>query len=417
MQPFGADPARPWLGSYADRQVVPRFDYRLDYCTMSARGAARENNEDSVLCRPDMALFGISDGMGGHAAGEVASSLSLRVVERELATKAATRVLDRYAAHPRLEHRRAVFALLAAAIQTANDEVLDAGREDPALRGMGCTLDLLALIRDRAFVAHVGDSRAYLVRRTAAMQLTNDHSAYDPLRMTGRRPPPSRWGRSPLSNSIGAMPTVQVDTLFVELRPQDRVMLFTDGVFGVIDSDALLARLCQPTSPVQICTNLLDNVRVQLGHDDSSAVVVRVGERFVARPGETGLRAQDMAVVSASPLLYDMPPAAVLSALAAAVEIELEEGAEVPRTHASDRVAYIVLDGQVRMPTGRMLSSAALLMSESLLDIALQGPLPTVAARTRLLRIRHDDFKQICSHDAQLAAALYLRIARHLAGA
>jgi hypothetical protein len=210
---------------------------------------------------------------------------------------------------------------------------------------------------------------------------------------------------------------VQVDTLFVELRPQDRVLLCTDGIFGVIDGDAHLARLCQPTSTLQICTNLLDNVRVQLGHDDSSAAVIRVGERFVARPGETGLRAQDMAVVSASPLLIDLPPSSVLSTLAAAVEIELDEGNEVPRTLANDRVAYIVLDGQVRVPNGRVLGAAALLMAESLLDLAMQGPLPTVVSRTRLLRIRHDDFKQICSHDAHLAAALYMRIARHLAGA
>jgi CRP-like cAMP-binding protein len=84
---------------------------------------------------------------------------------------------------------------------------------------------------------------------------------------------------------------------------------------------------------------------------------------------------------------------------------------------ANDRVAYLILDGLVRTPGGRTLGASALLMAESLLDMPQHGPLPAVVARARLLRIRHDDFKQVCSHDPHLAAALYLRIARHLANA
>jgi serine/threonine protein phosphatase PrpC len=400
-----------------ERQVVPRFDYRIDFCTATAKGAARENNEDYILSRPDAALFGIADGMGGHAAGEVAASLSLRVVERELGAKAATRLLDKYASYPTLDNRRAVFDLMARVIQTANDAVIEAGREDESLRGMGTTLDLLLLARDRAFVAHVGDSRAYLVRRTATLQLTNDHSAFDPLRMTGRRMPTARWGRSPLSNSIGAAPRVQVDTLYVDLRAGDRVLLCTDGIFSVIDGEAHLSKLCDASSARAICSNLLDNVRLQLGHDDASAVVVGVSERFVTRRGDAGPRALDMRVVSSSPLLIDLPPSAVLSTLAAAVEMELDEGSEVPRAVANDRVAYIILDGLVRTPGGRTLGASALLMAESLLDMPQHAALPAVVARARLLRIRHDDFKQVCSHDPHLAAALYLRIARHLATA
>lgn len=397
------------------RQVLPRFDYRVDYASATGRGAARDNNEDVLLCRPDMALFGIADGMGGHAAGEIAAALSLEVCEREIGTKAATRLLDKYAANPKLDNRRAVFDLLGRVIQTANEAVLDAGRQDSNRRGMGTTLDIVLLVRDRAFVAHVGDSRAYLVRRTATLQLTNDHAAFDSLRVTGKRTPTARWGRSPLANSIGARPNVQVDTLFVDLAPRDRLVMCTDGVFGVIHSDSQLAELCSAPSARDICARLLNHVREQFGHDDATAVVIRVGERFVARRGDPGPRALDMAVVSASPLLIDLPPSAVFNTLAASVEIELDAGEEVPRAVANDRVAYLILDGAVQLPGGRILGASGLLMAESLLDVARRGRLPEVLERARLLRIRHDDFRQVCSHDPLLAAQLYMRLARHLA--
>jgi CRP-like cAMP-binding protein len=280
---------------------------------------------------------------------------------------------------------------------------------------MGTTLDLLLLVRNRAFVAHVGDSRAYLVRRTATLQLTNDHAAFDSLRLTGKRVPTARFGRSPLANSIGARPQVQVDTVFVDFATGDRFVLCTDGVFGVLGGESSLTGLCNAPSARQICANLLDNVRAQRGHDDATAVVVRVGRRFVARRDDPGPRALDLAVISASPLLCDLPAAAVLSTLAAGVEVEVEAGQEVPRAVANDRVAYLVLDGAVRVAGGRSLGAPALLMAESLLDVARRSALPKVTERARLLRIRHDDFKEVCSHDPELAAQLYMRLARHLA--
>lgn len=405
------------FGEAGEGLVLPRFDFRIDFASGTGRGAAREDNEDALLCRPNMALFGIADGMGGHAAGEVAAALSLEICERELASKRARRRLDRYAAKPTLNNRRAVFDLLGRSIQAANEAVLDEGRADPSRRGMGSTLDLLLLARNRAFVAHVGDSRVYLIRRTATIQLTHDHAAFDSLQMTGKRPPTARFGRSPLANSIGARPDVQVDMVFVDFAPGDRFLLCTDGVFGALGAEAMIGELCTPSSPKEVCQNLLDYVAEQRGHDDATAVVVGIGERFVARRGDPGPRALDLAVVSSSPLLVGLPPSAVLSTLAAAVEVEIDAGEDLPRAVANDRVAYLVLDGAVRLPKGRTLGAPALIGAEALLDVSRRGPLPKVVERARLLRIRHDDFREICSHDAELAAQLYERLARHLATA
>jgi hypothetical protein len=111
-----------------------------------------------------------------------------------------------------------------------------------------------------------------------------------------------------------------------------------------------------------------------------------------------------------------MPPAAVLGALAAGVEIEVAPGARLPREVASDLCAYLVLDGLIELPGGKKLGSSGLVFAESLVGVRKTGELPVAGAQTRLIRIRMDDFAEVCSHDEGLAAALYQRLARYLAG-
>jgi serine/threonine protein phosphatase PrpC len=406
-----------WLKERQQAVVIPSFDFRVDYASASSMGVGREHNEDALLCHPESGLFAIADGMGGHAAGEVAAQVSLEVVEREMGSPAAREEIQRYADEPELESRRALFELLERALGAANDAVIQAGRKKVSQKGMGTTLDMVLMVRDRAFFAHVGDSRAYLVRPTATLQLTHDHAAYDTLRTSGKRTPAPCFSRSPLTNSIGHRRRLVVDTLFVDLAAGDRIVMCTDGVFNSLEGELGFTRLCQAADDVALCRAMIEAAREQGERDDASIVALSVKERFVERRGDPGPRAQDMATVSSSPLLMDLPPAQVLSALAAGVEVELKKGAEVPRAVASDRVAYIILDGMVELPSGRTLGASGMLMVESLLDLVVRGELPKVLERTRLLRIRHDDFTEVCAHNMQLAAELYKRIAKHLATA
>lgn len=397
------------------RVIVPSFDFRVDYCAGTVTGYGRDHNEDATLCRPDLGLFAIADGMGGHQAGEVAARKSLEAVEKTLASPSAREILDAYAADPMLDNRRKVFEMLAGAMRTANDTVMAAGEAKPDQRGMGCTLDLTVFVRDRAFFAHVGDSRAYLVRPTASLQLTHDHAAYDSLRTSGKRAPMAGATRSPLTNSIGHHDKLVVDTLFVDLNAGDRIVLCTDGAFSMFEAEAAFGRVCRAGSAVDVGTTLLKRVRERKGLDDGTVIILNVRERFAKRKGDAGPRSRDLATISASPLLMDMSPADVLNTLAAGVEIELPEGKEIPRAVANDRVAYVILDGLVELGSGRKLGPSGLLLAESLLDVATRGELPKVLERARLLRIRHDDFLEVCAHNPTLSAELYKRIARHLA--
>ena len=395
--------------------VVPSFDFRVDFCAATAKGDRRDVNQDVVLCRPELSLFAVADGMGGHAAGDVAARTALAAVEEHLALADSRRLLKHYAREPTLENRRAMFELLKGTVDHANRVVLAAGESKPEHKGMGTTLDMVLLVGDRAFIAHVGDARVFLVRPTTLLQLTHDHAAFDSLRTSGKRMPNKRLQRGPLANSIGHRRGISIDTLHVDICAGEVLGSCTDGVFPPIEGEPAFATALRHGDAKTIAERLIDTARASGTPDVASLVALVVQDRFVQRQGDAGARARDLEIVGRSPLLIDLPPADVLATLAAAVEIEIQPGIELPRAVANDRVAYVVLEGAVQLANGRTLGTSAFLLAESLLDIPARDALPKVLEHARLLRIRHDDFVAVCQHDAQLAANLYQRIARHLA--
>ncbi|MCC6556056.1 MAG: protein phosphatase 2C domain-containing protein [Polyangiaceae bacterium] len=396
-------------------RILPRFDFRIEFASATDVGLVRQNNEDRLLCCPELALFGLADGMGGHAAGEVAAELALDTVRAEVTRPRAAALLDAYVANPSLDARREVLALMRRLGEAANDAVLAARRDQPSREGMGTTLDLVLLAHSRAFFAHAGDGRAYLVRPTATVQLTQDHVLYDQLRAAGSPTPPKRPPRNPIVNAIGLGASVSIDTLFVELARGDRILLCTDGVHTAIESETSLSRFCTRGNPADVAAGLIKHARDRGGQDNASVIVIEIRERFVKRADDAGPSSRDISVLAACPLLAGMTPAAILGALAAGVEVEVAPGDRLPREVASDLCAYLVLDGLIDLPDGRKLGSSGLVFAESLVGVRKQGDLPVAAARTRLIRIRKDDFVEVCDHDSDLAAALYQRLARYLA--
>jgi serine/threonine protein phosphatase PrpC len=406
--------------------AIPRFDFRVDYAGTSDVGKIRKNNEDALAILPDLALFGVADGMGGHAAGEVASRLALETVASVMREKEARRVLDKFPKDPTLEARHAMFALLRRIFQRANDAVRAEADARQETAGMGTTLDIALLLRDRAFVAHTGDGRVYLARSSAVIQLTHDHALFESLvaagtmRHTPRAAGDARRRRNPLVNAIGISKDVSVDTCFVELTRGDRLLLCSDGVHSEIESETLLGQLLRTGSAEDGANALVSYALRKGGRDNATALVIEVCERFVARPtpdGEpsSGPVSSDILVARHSALLEDLPIASVLAALAAAVEVEIAKDQKVPRLVASDWVCYIIVSGQVKMPDGRVLGPSGLLFVESLMGVAREGELPMVIENARLMRLRADDFAEVCEQDVELSNALHVRIARHLA--
>src|SRR5690606_37004332 len=163
------------------------------------------------------------------------------------------------------------------------------------------------------------------------------------------------------------------------------------------ESEREFASLCRSQkSPTAICERILALADEREASDDATVVSAFIGERFARRRADAGLRAQDIATLRASPLLASLPTSFVLSTLAAGVEVDLPDGAEIPAAVAGDRVAYVILDGPVTLPSGRTLGASAVVLVESLLDLRTPRELPRIGGPARPLRIRPDRFSDVC---------------------
>ncbi len=392
--------------------ILPRFDYRVDFAVAHDIGSRRKHYEDAFLCAPELAVFAVADGMGGHQAGEVAAKIAVDEVRKALAGRQCQRTIEHYVTRADLQSRREVFACLRRAFEQANAKVREDAEQNTEHEGMGTTLDVVWLARDSAFIGHAGDGRVYLARARAMLQLTQDHNSMASARMSATSLQAYRTG---VSNAIGLADGVGVDTLFVDITKGDRLLICSDGIHGQVGSESDLSELLRSGAPEDGAKVLVATAGEQ-GRDNATAVVIEIGERFVRRSGrDRGLGASDLELARQSPLLVDLPESFALSALSAAVEIEIAQGETIPRVVANDLVAYIVLDGVVRYPMlSRSVGAGALIFPESLAGVEGQGEQPIVEQTVRMLRVRADDFAEICC-DARLAAELYRRLASHIA--
>lgn len=397
--------------------ILPRFDFRADFGVATDTGTRRTLNEDSSLLSAEFAVFAVADGMGGHRAGEVASRLAVDAIGAALSDSSAVRAVERYVANAGLESRRKVLSFLRRAVEQANAKLRRAALDNPDYSGMGTTLDVVWLARDHAFIAHAGDGRVYLARARAVLQLTHDHTlasreprASDGLSLGAGDVAPG----SGITNALGLSDSVQVDTLFVDLGPRDRLLLCTDGVHGQLQGEQEISELIRQGPPTAAAAALVARAG-EGGRDNATALVIEIGDRFVKRPDrDRGLSPADLESARQSPLLVDLPLPLALTALSAAVEVEVAAGSAIPRAIANDLVAYIVLEGVVQHVDGRSVGPGALLYPESLVGVWGLAPAPTAERTSRLLRVRADDFAEICS-EPRYAAELYRRLAAHLA--
>lgn len=186
-------------------------------------GLVRTSNEDSLLISGNIGLFAVADGMGGHRAGEIASATALQIVERELIS--------------RLNIGDKPGTALVNSVQEANRAVYEISRRNPELMGMGTTVTA-CLIRDKeAYLAQVGDSRAYLLRSGAIARLTEDHSLVQELVKKGGISEEQALihpQRNVLTRALGTESVLEVDLYRIGIGPGDLLLLCTDGLTGYL---------------------------------------------------------------------------------------------------------------------------------------------------------------------------------------
>lgn len=251
---------------------------------LSDIGRKRKRNEDAILLAPEIGLFAVADGMGGHNAGEVASQRAVEVVKAVIAERID--ILRAFGADPSPERGAAAARLVEQAIQTACADIYNMAAKNVTQRGMGTTFVCIAIAGDRCVVAHVGDSRLYLYRRGSLHVLTEDHTLIAEQIKAGELLPENA-GNSPfkgvLTRALGQNESVQVDSLVVDLLPGDAFLLCSDGLYGYLPEAELEERFGAGIGE-ELPALLIGTANERGGRDNLTALVLAVRDQGEDEP-------------------------------------------------------------------------------------------------------------------------------------
>ena len=236
-------------------------------------GLRRKHNEDSLLAAEEFGVFVVADGVGGRKAGELASAITVNTYQTF--APRIKQAIDAFAADSNRDSRNAVLALLDHAANAASKRVYEAANAS-GRQGMTTTLVAVAVGGGGAFVCHVGDSRAYLLRQGQLRQLSEDHSMVNELIRTGALAPEdaekSQY-RNVITRAVGLYPTVRTDTLHVELVDGDRLLLCTDGLTDMVPAPLMLKLLGNP-NVLQAADTLIAAALERGGKDNVTVLVI-----------------------------------------------------------------------------------------------------------------------------------------------
>jgi protein phosphatase len=239
-------------------------------------GRQRQHNEDSYLVADEPGLFLVADGMGGHAAGEIASRIAVDSISEFILH---TKEDDGTWPHAYDEHYKRSTNRLMAAVRLANTRVLEAMRKDARLRGMGTTVVACLADEDVMSFAHVGDSRAYLIRSGELSRITNDHSwVFEQVQagMLTEAEAEKHPLRNVITRALGGALSVTPDASEVETRSGDVYLLCSDGLTGMVPETEIRDIVDKNVDDLErACQVLIDTANERGGLDNVTAILVK----------------------------------------------------------------------------------------------------------------------------------------------
>ena len=239
-------------------------------------GRQRQHNEDSYLVADEAKLFLVADGMGGHAAGEIASRIAVDSISEFILH---TKEDDGTWPHAYDEHFKRSTNRLMAAVRLANTRVLEAMRKDARLRGMGTTVVACLADGETMSVAHVGDSRAYMIRNNQLQRITNDHSwVFEQVQagMLTEAEAEKHPLRNVITRALGGALQVTPDASEIEVKEGDVFLLCSDGLTGMVPEDEILKVVTQSNDDLEkACQKLIEEANERGGLDNVTAILVK----------------------------------------------------------------------------------------------------------------------------------------------
>lgn len=373
-------------------------------------GNVRENNEDSFLIDVEHKVFVVADGVGGGDDGELASSMLCEGMAAaaaklsELAAKSDP-INDR-------EHREIVFKSFLDTIQLINADVYEQGHAKNTIRPMATTCEAILIAGPSAFIAHVGDSRIYLFRENEIFRITEDHTFAEELaaRDIQNEDMLERY-KHVLSRSIGGRPNVEIDAVFIDLQPGDRIFMCSDGVTDYIPGTEL-GELGAEKSEQDLLQAVVDIAKDRGGKDNITAVLVELteGMRDTIRdvPRFDTMRQVDL--LGNVALFKGLDVRQLLKMMRIIGQIGHLEGDEVISQGSKFDACFVVANGCVELQVdgvtvktvnaGQHFGELALVSDD-------EAPYTAICTEdTRLLVVQDSRFREIVTRDTEIGTVL-----------
>ena len=239
------------------------------------KGLVRETNQDSFWVDPEKMIFIVADGMGGHAGGEIASSLCVSEIVNHLDHSEITPAGDSLTSVQKAQ----ILKTLSSCVNHASAKIYEHSLEEPSLRGMGTTTTLLKIIHASAFCAHVGDSRLYLLRSGFLYQMSSDHSLVQEQLRAGlitEEEANFHHLRNVITRSVGYQEEEEVDVFDFDLQKDDLLLLCSDGLHGKVSDGEISAYMKK--MGLDSVNSLIKLANDRGGEDNITVVVVQIQE-------------------------------------------------------------------------------------------------------------------------------------------
>ncbi len=387
----------------------------VSFSALTDVGRKREHNEDNFLVDRGLGLYIVCDGMGGHAAGEVASALAVRTFHEEV--KKDADMLRDYAAGTTgvgKVSKRDITAMLEFAVNRASARVYQDASQDEKKRGMGTTLVAVVVAGQTAFIIYVGDSRLYLLRDGVLEQLTEDHNVYNELikrKKMPREKAEKLAQKNAITRAVGVYEHAEPDTLVLDLVAGDRLLLCSDGLYQYFedDLDMLSERLGEEDLELGI-RGMVETANELGGSDNITGVLLAIGrtdDNDRERARRLHLQRELLAKMRLFRPLNDRE---LLRILQVTDVMSYQAGQYVMNQGETGEELYIVLEGEVEVLRGEsvitVLSQGAHVGEMALVRNQPRSASVRARGSAEMMIIRRRDFFELLRNEHSLAVKL-----------
>jgi serine/threonine protein phosphatase PrpC len=377
---------------------------------LSDVGKKRHHNEDAMLIEASLGLYIVADGMGGHAAGEVASARAIKVAQDYFL--AHRQIIEELAEDPTPPRRAAASALVESAIQRACADIYRTANVDASKRGMGTTFACLVVADSKGVIGHVGDSRIYLVRNNQCHRLTEDHTLVAAQLKAGtisKEQAASSQYRNVITRAVGIQESVQVDTLVVDLLPSDVFLLCSDGLHGYL-ADGEIAPLVDSMERASLPERLVSLANERGGRDNITAVVVGIKGHPSLASEEASEAQSRMEALRRIPLFRHLTYKEQTAVLSIATTRTFVAGREIVTEGEPGSELFVVIRGRVAIENNGVeiaeLRPGGHFGEMGLIDNAPRSATVRATEPTRVMVITRGDLMNLMRRESILAVKL-----------